>query len=166
MAPRERMRNAPWTCSGRTKSRRRSDSGDTGQKRKKDSKVMWSQKDESSHRTYLDNNPWWVLLCLLSFRGFSFVRVKVIQKSILVEQEEKTAKFGFGALCSESHVARKLLPGTGAVMMGHGSECAVYTFPFPLIVICMSRKCSSYGIIKGSIVRCQLDSNLFATYGF
>ena len=94
------------------------------------------------------------------------MRVKVIQKSILVEQEEKTAKFGFGALCSESHAAPSSCQALAHMMMGHDSDCAVYTFPFSLIVICMSRKCSSYRIIKGSIVRCQLGSSLFVTYGF
>lgn len=59
--------------------------------------------------------------------------------------------------------ARKLL-ALAQRMMGQGSDCAV-TFPFPLIVMCLRKnhRCSSYGIIKGSIVGCQLGASLYAS---
>lgn len=50
------MRNAPWTCSGSTGSRRLPDSDDTSQKRKRDSEEMLvAEAMKTGHRTYLDN---------------------------------------------------------------------------------------------------------------
>lgn len=43
-------------CSGRTGSRRRPDSDDTSQKRKRDSEETWVvEAMKTGHRTYLDN---------------------------------------------------------------------------------------------------------------
>jgi hypothetical protein len=68
------------------------------------------------------------------------VWVKVIQKSTLVEQEGKATEFGFGTLSAElgvSQLRESSCQAPAHRMMGHGSDCAVYTFPFPLIVICL-----------------------------
>lgn len=65
--------------------------------------------------------------------------VKFIQKSTLVEQEKAT-EFGFGDLSAELRVLQLREWSCQAPadrMIGHGSDCAVYTFPFPLIVICL-----------------------------